>query len=82
MTKLDDLREFGRSQSKKKDDSSKKDLAEKERFSLEVAGSESITKPLASFGDSETDPDILDRLYMSPRHKPNMGEGSSYWDQD
>jgi hypothetical protein len=82
LTKLDDLREFGRSKSKKKDDSSKKDLVEKERFSLEVAGSESTTNPLASFGDSETDPDILDRLHMSPRHKPNMGEGASYWDQD
>jgi hypothetical protein len=82
MTKLVDLREFGRSQSKKKDDSSKKDLAEKERFSLEVAGSESTTSPLASFGDSEIDPDILDCLRMSPRHKPNMGEGASYLDQD
>jgi hypothetical protein len=29
MTKPDDLREFGRSQSKEKDDSSKKDLRKK-----------------------------------------------------
>jgi len=82
MTKLDDLRDYLRNKGKKKDDSMSSQTAEKETFSLEVAGSDATANPLASFGDSETDPDIIDQLYSSPRNRVPKGEGASYWDQD
>jgi hypothetical protein len=86
MTKLDDLREFIRNKNKKKDDntdvSARKNLAEKETFSLEVAGSDATANPLASFGTEETDPDIVEQLYSSARNRVPKGEGASSWDQD
>jgi hypothetical protein len=85
MTKLDDLRDYLRNKGKKKDNSmssQKLTETEKETFSLEVAGSDATANPLASFGDSETDPDIIDQLYSSPRNRVPRGEGASSWDQD
>jgi hypothetical protein len=82
MTKLDDLREFVRNKSKKKDNSVNKKIAEKETFSLEVAGSDATANPLASFGTEETDPDIVSQVYGSPRNRVPKGEGASYWDED
>lgn len=84
MTKLDDLRDFVRNKHNKqidKEESARKNLAEKEEeFSLEVAGT--TDNPFASFGDSETDPDIVEQLYSSPRNRVLRREGASYWDQD
>jgi hypothetical protein len=79
LTKLDDLREFVRNKSKKKDNSVNKKITEKE-FSLEVAGSDATSNPLASFGDSETDPDLIDQVYGSIRNRVLRGENASYWD--
>jgi hypothetical protein len=84
LTKLDDLRDFVRNKHNKqidKEESARKNLAEKEEeFSLEVAGT--TDNPLASFGDSETDPDIVEQLYSSPRNRVLPREGASYWNQD
>jgi len=84
LTKLDDLRDFVRNKHNKqidKEESARKNLAEKEEeFSLEVAGT--TDNPLASFRDSETDPDIVEQLYSSPRNRVLRREGASYWDQD
>ena len=33
------------------------------------------------FATDEQDPDLLQQL-QSPKHKPSMGENTSYWDQD
>jgi hypothetical protein len=83
MTKLDDLRDYLRSKNKKKDDSIMiSQNTEKETFSLEVAGSDASANPLASFGTEETDPDIVEQLYSSPRNRVPKGEGASSWDQD
>ena len=82
MTKLDDLRDFVRSKHNKKKDDSRPVVEKEKEFSLEVAGSEATTNPLASFGDSETDPDIVEQLYSSPRNRVPKGEGASYWDED
>jgi hypothetical protein len=86
MTKLDDLRSYLKNKNKKKNsDSDAEDnfnTSQEKEFSLEVAGSEATTNPLASFGDSETDPDIIDQLYSSPRNRVPKGEGASSWDQD
>jgi hypothetical protein len=49
-------------------------------ISLEVSGSESDSKPLMSFTDDDTDPDLISRLYMSYRSRPSMGEGAERWD--
>jgi hypothetical protein len=85
MTKLDDLREFIRNKNNKpvaeKTNSTKAEKQEK-TFSLEVAGSDATAKPLASFGDSETDPDLIEQIYSSARNRVPKGEGSSFWDQD
>jgi hypothetical protein len=83
MTKLDDLREFIRNKNKKKDDNANPSpIVEKERFSLEVAGSDATANPLASFGTEETDPDLINQVYGSNRNRVPKGEGASYWDQD
>jgi len=81
MTKLDDLRDYLRNKNKPKDDSVRKNLTEKEDFSLEVSGSDSSRDPMASFGTDESDPDLVDQLYLSPKNRPLRGEGV-YWDQD
>jgi len=49
MTKLDDLRDFVRNKNKKKNNSdfTKENLVKEKEFSLEVAGSEATTNPLA-----------------------------------
>lgn len=49
---------------------------------LEVSGTESTRAPLVSFGDEETDPDLIDQLYRSNRNRVLRGEGASYWDSD
>jgi hypothetical protein len=84
MTKLDDLRAFVRNKQKNKNNSepSSKKLEEKETFSLDVAGSDATANPLASFGTEETDPDLVEQMYSSPRNRVPKGEGASYWDQD
>jgi hypothetical protein len=86
LTKLDDLRDFLRNKDKDKKECKKslhsEQETEKETFSLEVAGSDANANPLASFGDSETDPDLIEQMYSSPRNRVPKGEGASYWDQD
>jgi len=85
LTKLDDLRDFLRNKDKKNDAGERSfsnTKKEKETFSLEVAGSDANANPLASFGDSETDPDLIEQMYSSPRNRVPKGEGASYWDQD
>lgn len=82
MTKLDDLRDYLRNKNKKKLEVAKKNLAEKQDFSLEVSGSESSRDPMASFGTDESDPDLVDQLYLSPKNRPLRGDGATYWDQD
>jgi hypothetical protein len=47
---------------------------------LEVAGSEITKKPLISFGDDETDMDLIDQLYLKPKHKPLEGQFADRWD--
>jgi hypothetical protein len=82
LTKLDDLRDFVRNKNKKPEaDKDKAKAIPKVEHSLEVAGSEATTNPLASFGDSETDPDLIEQLHSSPKSRPLRGEGV-YWDQD
>jgi hypothetical protein len=48
---------------------------------LEVSGlSPSSGNPLAAWGNEETDPDLIDQLYMSYRSRANRGENASSWD--
>ena len=87
MTKLDDLREFVRNKHKDKKnvnpDSATKNIIQKEpEFSAEVAGSDSTSSPLASFGTEESDPDLVSQVYSSARNRVPRGEGASYLDQD
>ena len=84
MTKLDDLREFVRIKQKKNvnPDSVIKNITEKQEFSAEVAGSDSTSSPLASFGTEESDPDLVSQVYSSARNRVPRGEGASYLDQD
>jgi hypothetical protein len=81
MTKLDDLREFIRSKNKKEEPQYKKstEKEEKQEYSLEVGGA--TDNPLASFGDDDTDKDLIDQLYSSPRGRVLRGDGA-VWDQD
>ena len=81
MTKFDELMDII---SKKKNKGKVADplLEDKEEDELEVAGSESSKKPLVSFGDDETDPDLLDQLHRSIKTKPNDEFGASSWDSD
>lgn len=84
MTKLDDLRDFVRSKKNKKENNNsiKENFVEKEKFSLEVAGSDATSNPLASFGDSETAPDLIEQLHSNPRARALRGEGATYWDRN
>ena len=81
MTKLDDLRDYLRNKNKKP--IAEKAIAETTKdFSLEVSGSDSSRDPMASFGTDESDPDLVDQLYLSPKNRPLQGEGATYWDQE
>jgi len=84
LTKLDDLRAILHNKNKPKDDAGNTNIAntEKQEFSLEVAGSESSRDPMASFGTDESDPDLVDQLYLSPKNRPLRGDGATYWDQE
>jgi len=87
MTKLDDLRLFLKNKDKKKDAPASPisdDLGRRREkdFSLEVSGSESSHDPMASFGTDESDPDLVDQLYRSPKKRPLRGDGATYWDQE
>jgi len=81
MTKFDELVDIitrNKNRSKKnKDDVSNVIHQDQE---LEVAGAESSKNPLITFGDSETDPDLLGQLHRSPKTKPNDGFGVESWD--
>jgi hypothetical protein len=35
-------------------------------------------QPNMEFATEEQDPDLVDQLYLKPKHKPLMGEGA-YW---
>jgi hypothetical protein len=56
--------------------------SDNENDELEVSGTETTKKPLVTFGDEETDMDLINQLYFKPRHKPLMGEFAQKWDQD
>ncbi len=55
---------------------------EDDDIQLEVSGSESTRTPLVAAADDETDPDLIDQLYRSPRNRVPRGEGASAWDSD
>lgn len=82
MTKLDDLRDYLRNKNKPKGENSAQDKQQEQDFSIDVDGSEASRNPLASFGDDETDPNLVDQLYLSPKNRPLRGEGATYWDQE
>lgn len=78
MTKFEELMDII-SKKKNKDKEKNSKINSPEVDILEVAGSESSKKPLVSFGDDETDPDLLDQLHRSIKTKPNDGSGASSW---
>lgn len=73
MTKIEELSEAiaKKNQSKKENE---------EDDDLEVSGAESTKKPLVSFGDDETDMDLIDQLYSKGKHKPLEGQFAQKWD--
>jgi hypothetical protein len=81
LTRLDDLRDYLRNKNNKKSDVDTSKEIQQEKVSLEVAGSDSTTNPLASFGDDDMDKDLIDQLYSSARNRVPKGEGVT-WDQD
>lgn len=84
MTKFDELVELitrnkNKNRNKNKDFREKSSLTEQDD-NLEVAGSEGSKNPIITFGDSETDPDLLEQLHRSPKHKPLDGFTADSWD--
>jgi hypothetical protein len=83
MTKFDELVDIiTRNKNKGKAKQSEAAATEREdqNQELEVAGSESSKNPLITFGDSQTDPDLLEQLYTKSKYKPNDGFGADRWD--
>lgn len=81
MTKFDELVDII-TRNKNKNKKNKDDVSDRahQDQELEVAGSEGSKNPIITFGDSETDPDLLDQLHRSPKLKPNDGSNATSWD--
>ena len=77
MTKFEEL-----SEAIAKKNNSKKEYEDNDSLEVEVAGTETTKKPLVSFGDDETDKDLIDQLYSSVRNRVPKGENATGWDQD
>lgn len=75
MTKFEELVDIiTRNKNKRKQDQ------EQDQEIIEVAGSESTKKPIISFGDDQTDMDLIDQLYFKGKHKPLEGQYADRWD--
>lgn len=82
MTKFEELVDIITGNKKGKNESSKEEEEQEQDQELEVAGSEITKKPLISFGDDETDMDLIDQLYFKPKHKPLEGQFADSWDEN
>jgi hypothetical protein len=82
VTKFDELMDII---TRNKNKSTKKIIVDDKQdddIQLEVSGSESTRAPLIASANEETDPDIINTLYIKARHKPNDGLGASAWDSN
>lgn len=81
MTKFEELVDIiTRNKNKNKNDKTKSSNSKDEDQEIEVAGSESTKKPIISFGDDQTDMDLIDQLYFKGKHKPLEGQFADRWD--
>ena len=74
MTKFEELVDIITRNKNKGKDKRRASEDQEEEQELEVAGSESTKKPMISFGDDQTDMDLIDQLYFKEKHRSLMGE--------
>ena len=82
MTKFEELIDIitrNKNKNKGKNESLKQEEDQQED-EIEVAGSEPTKRPIISFGDDQTDMDLIDQLYFKPKHKPLEGQFADRWD--